>query len=474
MSEPTEIARDETSPPRLRFAPSPTGPFHVGGARSALWNWLYAHQQQGTFILRIEDTDAARNQDQWIDSIIGSLRWLGIEWDEGPYFQSQRTELYRVAGQRLYSAGQAYYCDCTSEQVEARNRAAGRPPGYDGFCRDRELGPGPGRALRFRTPDEGVTTFVDLIRGEPSFDNAITPDFVILKSDGGAIFILANVVDDIDLRITHVMRGEEHLPNTRNYVLLWQALGGGPLPVFVHMPVLVDEQRAKISKRTGKVSVEDYRAMGYLPEALRNYLVLLGWSPGDDREFLSLDEMIAEFSLDAINVSPAYFDLKRLDHFNGEYLRRLVPEGFADRVQDWFREQVLSPMASAVQTRAVTLADAMANLDFFVSEPVRYDPASWAKAMGGAGDVSAAAILDRFMEACEGVADDDWTAEALHALAAGVAEELGLKLNKAQAPVRVAITGRSVGPPLFESLVVLGRERTMARLRAARERCDAP
>jgi glutamyl-tRNA synthetase len=457
----------------LRFAPSPTGPFHVGGLRSALWNWLYVKQQQGTFILRIEDTDTARNEDRWVDSVLGSLRWLGIEWDEGPYFQSQRTDLYRAAAERLYARGNAYYCDCTAAQVQERNKVAGRPQGYDGFCRDRGLGPGEGHALRFRTPDEGVTTFVDLIRGEPSFDNAQAQDFVIVKSDGGAIFILANVVDDMDMHITHVLRGEEHLPNTPNYVRLWEALDGGPMPVFVHLPVLVDENRQKMSKRTGKVSVEDYRAMGYLPDALRNYIVLLGWSPGDDREFLSLDEMIAEFSLDAINSSPAFFDVKRLDHFNGEYLRKLSPEGFADLVQDWFREQVLSPMAEAVQTRAVTLADAMSNLDFFVSDPVRYDPASWDKAMRGAGDVSAVAILDRMIAAYDEVSDTEWRAEALHEVAARVADELGLKLNKAQAPVRVAITGRSVGPPLFESMVVLGRERSLNRLGAARDRCGS-
>ncbi len=468
------LSTPSAAAPRLRFAPSPTGPFHVGGARSALWNWLFVRQQEGTFILRIEDTDTARNEDQWIDSILGALRWLGIGWDEGPYFQSQRSELYRAAAERLYGEGKAYYCDCTSQQVQERNKAAGRPPGYDGLCRERGLEPGPGRALRFRTPDDGATSFVDLIRGEPSYDNALAQDFVIVKSDGGAIFILANVVDDIDMRITHVLRGEEHLPNTRNYVLLWDALGGGPHPVFAHLPVLVDEARAKLSKRTGKVSVEDYRTLGYLPEALRNYLVLLGWSPGDDREILSLDEMIAEFSLEAINSSPAYFDLKRLDHFNGEYLRMLEPEGFADRVQDWFREQYLSPMAEAVQTRAVTLAEAMSNLDFFVSDPVRYDPASWDKAMSGAGDVSAATILERMMAAFDGSGDGgDWKAESLHEAAARVADELGLKLNKAQAPVRVAITGRSVGPPLFESMVVLGRDRTMARLEAARNRCGS-
>jgi glutamyl-tRNA synthetase len=441
----------------------------VGGARSALWNWLYARQQHGTLILRIEDTDADRNQDQWIDGILRSLTWLGIDWDEGPFFQSQRGQLYQAAAERLYAEGHAYYCDCTSEEVQKRNAEAGRPPGYDGHCRDRGLGPGPGRALRFRTPDEGQTKVVDLIRGEPTWDNATIEDFVIVKSNGGAIFILANVVDDIDMRITHVMRGEEHLSNTPKYQLLWEALDGGALPVFIHLPVLVNEKRQKLSKRRDKVALEDYRDEGYLPEAMRNYLVLLGWSPGDDREVLTVEEMIAEFSLEALNNSPAFFDLKRLAHFNGECLRRLTPDEFASRTVNWFQMRVLDPMAALVQTRAVTLADAMGTVDFFVSEPVRYDPASWDKAMTS----DAARLLEEVIGRYDALGDDGWNAEALHDATEGIAGDFGLKLGKAQAPVRVAVTGRSVGPPLFESMVVLGRARTMARLRVARDRCSS-
>ncbi len=456
--------------PRLRFAPSPTGPFHVGGARSALWNWLYARQQRGTLILRIEDTDADRNQDQWIDGILRSLTWLSIDWDEGPFFQSQRGDLYQAAAERLYASGRTYYCDCTSEEVQRRNAEAGRPPGYDGYCRERARGPGPGRALRFRTPDEGETKVVDLIRGEPTWDNATIEDFVIVKSNGGAIFILANVVDDIDMRITHVMRGEEHLSNTPKYQLLWEALDGGALPVFIHLPVLVNEKRQKLSKRRDKVALEDYRGEGYLPEAMRNYLILLGWSPGDDREVLTVEEMLAEFSLEALNNSPAFFDLKRLAHFNGEYLRRLTPDEFASRTVDWFRMRVLDPMAELVQTRAVTLADAMATVDFFLSEPVRYDPASWDKAM----PPDAARLLEEVIKRYDALGDAAWKAETLHDATEAIAGDFGLKLAKAQAPVRVAVTGRSIGPPLFESMVVLGRARTMARLRAARDRCSSP
>jgi glutamyl-tRNA synthetase len=441
----------------------------VGGARSALWNWLYARQQHGTLILRIEDTDADRNQDQWIDGILRSLTWLGIDWDEGPFFQSQRGQLYQAAAERLHAEGHAYYCDCTSEEVQRRNAEAGRPPGYDGHCRDRGLGPGPGRALRFRTPDEGQTKVVDLIRGEPTWDNGTIEDFVIVKSNGGAIFILANVVDDINMRISHVMRGEEHLSNTPKYQLLWEALDGGALPVFIHLPVLVNEKRQKLSKRRDKVALEDYRDEGYLPEAMRNYLVLLGWSPGDDREVLTVEEMIAEFSLEALNNSPAFFDLKRLAHFNGEYLRRLTPDEFASRTVDWFRMRVLDRMAGLVQTRAVTLAEAMGTVDFFLSEPVRYDPASWDKAMTS----DAVRLLEEVINRYDALGDEGWNAEPLHDATEAIAGEFGLKLAKAQAPVRVAVTGRSVGPPLFESMVVLGRARTMARLRAARDRCSS-
>ncbi|MCL1800519.1 MAG: glutamate--tRNA ligase, partial [Promicromonosporaceae bacterium] len=271
-----------TSDIRVRFAPSPTGSFHVGGARSALFNWAVAKRSGGTFVLRIEDTDAARNKPEWTDMIISALASIGIgeadETFEGPYFQSANAPLHEAAAQRLYEQGAAYYCDCTRDDVVARTGS--QHLGYDGYCRERGLEPGPGRALRFRTPDDGETRVVDLIRGNPVFPNNVLEDFVIARSDGSAVFLLANVVDDIEMAITHVIRGEEHLPNTPKQQLLWQALGHTP-PVWAHLPVIVNEKRQKLSKRRDKVSVEDFIADGVLPEALVNYLMLLGWAPGN-------------------------------------------------------------------------------------------------------------------------------------------------------------------------------------------------
>jgi glutamyl-tRNA synthetase len=278
------------------------------------------------------------------------------------------------------------------------------------------------------------------------------------------------VVDDMEMRISHVIRGNDHLPNTPKYILLWEALDGGDLPVFAHLPMLVDASRKKLSKRKKhKVALEDYRDDGYLPEAMVNYLALLGWSPGGDREIISLEEMIAAFRLEDVVPSAAFFDVKKLGFVNGEYLRMLSADEFAARTSAWFRMRVLDPMAAHVQTRAVTLADAMGTVDFFVSEPLRYDPDAWSKAMGpGAGE-----LLEQMIAAYEALAEDGWTAQVLHETTAAVADDLGLKLNKAQAPVRVAVTGRSVGPPLFESMVVLGRSRTMTRLGTARDRCSS-
>jgi glutamyl-tRNA synthetase len=313
---------------RVRFAPSPTGMFHVGGARTALWNWLFARQHGGVFVLRIEDTDETRNEEQWVDNIHDALSWLDLGWDE-EYRQSEQAAAHAAAAERLYASGNAYYCDCTTEAVQAR-KPPGAPPGYDGFCRDRGLGPGPGRALRFRIPP-GRTVIDDVVRGRVEFDNdKLGGDFVIVKSNGGAIFYLANTVDDLDERVTHVMRAEEHLPNTPKNQLLWEALApdGPPPPVWAHVPVLINEARKKLSKRRDKVALESYRAEGYLAEAMRNYLCLLGWSPGGDREFLTLDEMIEEFSLEHVGTSPAFFDVKKLNAFNEHYIREMTPVEF--------------------------------------------------------------------------------------------------------------------------------------------------
>ncbi|MDQ1295504.1 MAG: glutamyl-tRNA synthetase, partial [Actinomycetota bacterium] len=306
---------------RVRFAPSPTGLFHVGGARSALFNWLLAKRSGGTFVLRIEDTDAARNRPEWTQGILGALDWIGIsEQDptfEGPYFQSQQGDRHAAAIEQLVASGLAYYCGCTREEITARN---GNPhSGYDGHCRDLGLAPGPGRALRFRTPTEGTTTVVDLIRGTPEFRNADLEDFVIARADGSPMFLLANVVDDLTMGITHVVRGEEHLSNTPKQQLLWQALGAERLPVWAHVPVLVNAKRQKLSKRRDKVALEDYRDEGYLPSAMKNYLMLLGWGPGDDQEILPWDQIAQRFRIEDVTPSPAFFDEAKLRAFNGEY-----------------------------------------------------------------------------------------------------------------------------------------------------------
>ncbi|MGH9067366.1 MAG: glutamate--tRNA ligase, partial [Acidimicrobiales bacterium] len=457
------------------MAPSPTGYFHVGSARAALYNWLFARQQGGTFILRIEDTDTDRGRDEWVSGITSALSWLGLDWDEGPYRQSERRKLYRDAAGRLFGSGHAYWCDCRREDIEARATARGGPPGYDRHCRDRGLAAGAGRALRFAVPDGGSTTVDDLIRGPVVVEHAKIDDFVLVRSDGAPLFLLANVVDDADMAVSHVIRGEDHLPNTPKYLLLWRALGSGPEPVFAHLPMLVNEKRQKLSKRRDPVALESYRDQGYLPEAMVNYLALLGWGPGGDREVLSLTELVAEFRLEAVNHSPAYFDPAKLRHFNGVYLRAMAVADFVAACGPWLEQAPWPPerfdpaaferLAPLVQERVETLSEVAGMVDFvFLAEP-DIDPASWERAV--AGYPLARTVLERASLVYAGC---PWEAETLHRLTAELAETLGAKLGKAQAPIRVAVTGRRVGPPLFEALEVLGRETVLARLGAALDR----
>ena len=461
-------------PLRLRFAPSPTGFFHVGGARTALYNRILATQHGGTLILRIEDTDAERNRPEWTQGIMDALRWIGAEWDEGPYFQSERAGLHRQAAERLHADGRAYYCDCTREQIEARTKG-NATPGYDGFCRDRALDPGPGRALRFRTPREGTTTVVDLIRGTPTFENRLIEDFVIQRGDGSATFILANVVDDMDMKVSHVIRGEEHLPNAPKALLLWEALGGGEPPVWGHVPVLVNEKRQKLSKRRDKVALESYRDEGYLADAMRNYLMTLGWAPPGDREIVPWEVILDTFRLEDVNSAPAFFDEKKLLAFNDEYIRASPVDHFILECQPWlvgpaapwapesFDPAVFAAAAPLVQERCKVLSAVPGYVDFLFLDEAPDDPASWTKAMTG----DAPAILDAALAAYDSC---PWDAAVLKGALEEIGAALGLKLAKAQAPVRVATMGRTVGLPLFESLVLLGRERTLARLRIARGR----
>jgi len=451
--------------------------FHVGSARSALQNWIYAQQHDGVFVLRIEDTDAARNRPEWTEGIISALDWIGIERGsyEGPYFQSAYADEHIAAATRLYGVGRAYYCDCPREAVLART--GNQHTGYDGFCRDRGLGPGAGRALRFRTPDEGETVVVDLVRGKPTFENKLIEDFVISRSDGSPLFLLANVVDDLSMGITHVIRAEEHLPNTPKQQLLWEALGATP-PIWAHVPVIVNEKRQKLSKRRDKVALEAYRDEGYLAAAMRNYLMLLGWAPSGDREIVPWSVVEAEYRIEEVNHAPAFFDVKKLRAFNGDYIRALSAGEFAAVCAPWlagtdtiapppwdpraFDPVAFAAVAPLAQTRIAVLSEIVEYVDFlFLDEPVK-DDASWMKAMkDGAPDIldAASAVF---------AALEDWSADALKAALERVGEERGLRLGKTQAPVRVAVTGRSVGLPLFESIEILGRERTLARLAAAR------
>jgi glutamyl-tRNA synthetase len=451
--------------------------FHVGGARSALQNWIFARQHDGVFVLRIEDTDAARNRPEWTEGIISALDWIGIERGgyEGPYFQSSYTAEHTAAATRLYAEGRAYYCDCTREAVLART--GNQHTGYDGFCRDRALGPGEGRALRFRTPNEGETVIVDMVRGKPTFENKLIEDFVIARSDGSPLFLLANVVDDISMGITHVIRAEEHLPNTPKQQLLWEALGVTP-PVWGHVPVIVNEKRQKLSKRRDKVALEAYRDEGYLAAAMRNYLMLLGWAPSGDREIVPWSVIEAEYRVEEVNHAPAFFDVKKLRAFNGDYIRALDPEEFAAVCAPWlcgtdtipappwepsaFDPDKFAAVAPLAQTRIAVLSEIVEYVDFlFLDEPVK-DDVSWMKAMkDGASDILDAATIAF-------AALETWSAEPLKEALERISEERELRLGKTQAPVRVAVTGRTVGLPLFESLEVLGRERTLARLAAAR------
>jgi glutamyl-tRNA synthetase len=445
--------------------------FHVGNARSLLLNWVVARQAGGSLVLRIEDTDAARSRPEWTQGIIDAMAWLGVgpQEYEGPYFQSAQLAKHREAVDGLLGRGLAYACDCRREDVTARTGDVNR--GYDGFCRDRGLEPGPGRAVRFRTPDDGSTVVVDLVRGTPRFDNALVEDFVIARGDGSPTFLLANVVDDVTMGITHVIRAEEHLSNAPKQQMLWAALGAGP-PVWAHTPILVNERRQKLSKRRDRVALEDFRAEGYLAEAMRNYLMLLGWAPSGNREIVGWDVIVSEFRLEDVNSASAFFDVRKLRAFNGEYVRAMPVEVFVSACRPWlagpaapwpaeaFDPEVFARVAPLAQTRLVVLSEVVGLVDFFFLDAPAVDPAAWAKAMKG----PAAGILAGAAAAYEAA---PWEAGVLKARLEEVGAAHELKLGKAQAPVRVAVTGRSVGLPLFESLEVLGRPATLARLHAA-------
>ncbi|WP_298209220.1 glutamate--tRNA ligase [Ferrimicrobium sp.] len=449
-------------PEKVRFAPSPTGFFHVGSARTILYNWLVARKSGGSLLLRIDDTDAERNREEWVDGIYRAIQWLGLDWDEGPIRQSSRIEQYQSVAFDLLHKGAAYWCDCTREAIEER-KAPGTPPGYDGFCRDRGLGQGPGRALRFRVPD-GPVIVSDLIRGEVTFPSGSIEDFVLLKSSLAPLYVLANVVDDIDFAITTVLRAEEHLPTTPKAVLIHQALAS-PIPRFGHLPVLVNEQRRKLSKRRDRVAVEDYRQLGYLPEPMINYLALLGWNPGDDREFFALDELVHAFTLERVGHSPAFFDEQRLLHFNKSYLASLSPAAFATVAHPFVAslialhaegEERFVQIAPEVQTRIGTLSELPAMIGFLFHFDPNYQEI--VKRLR-ADDIGYLARVSAALQDLE-----HFTEEEIETCLRDVAASLATSLRKLQAPIRLAITGAPVGPPLFSSMAILGQDECVTRL----------
>jgi glutamyl-tRNA synthetase len=467
----------------------------VGSARSALFNWFVARgASDGFFILRIEDTDESRDREEWADGIVSAMTWLGLDVNAGPFRQSDNAPEHALALEALLAGGFLYYCDCTVEQIAAR-KGENKTPGYDGFCRDRDLARGPTTALRFKTPRDGETVVHDLIRGDVAFANATIEDFVVARSSGTALYALANVTDDRNDEITHVIRGEEHLSNAPKQMLLWDALNQVsestvvPLPAYAHLPLLVDAQRKKLSKRKDPVATEFYRDEGYLSEAFVNYLALLGWSPRGDEEIVPLATMIEQFRLEDVSHSPAFFDVKKMTHMNGTYIRALSAEEFLDRSGPWvhpgdfdwrpsdreppwrddeFDSALYARVAPLVHERVATFAEIPTMVAFFFTEQLVFDEAAFEKSIKN--DPLGQALLALCVER---LADARWDAASLHHEVVEIGEALGLNLRKAQAPLRCAVTGALVGPPLFESLEILGREKTLRRIREALDRVSA-
>jgi glutamyl-tRNA synthetase len=447
-----------TQPVRVRFAPSPTGYLHVGGARTALFDWLFARKNKGTFVLRIEDTDLERSNEDMTRGILDALNWLGLNWDEGPFYQSQRLDLYRTAARRLAEKGHAYFCTC---QAGSHNRT----------CRERAANAARDGAIRFKVP-EGAVTFHDGVFGEITVESETIEDFVLLRSDGSPTYHISVVVDDIDMRITHVIRGADHISNTPKQILLYRALDA-TLPIFAHLPLILGPDKTRLSKRHGATSVTSYQEQGILPQAFMNFLALLGWSPGNDREMFDANELIANFSLEGISKANAVFNNDKLSWFNAQYIAHLPhdilsthlkPEfqkaglwhdSFENERLEWFRS-----MIDLLRPRAKVLPDFVRQSRMFIQPMVEFDFAAVEKFLK---DPKIVAYLKTLAERLEQL--PDFNMKSTESCVRTLAEELGIKAGVLLNAARVAVTGQAVAPGMFDVMMLVGRDKTVARLR---------
>ncbi len=455
-----------------RFPPSPTGYLHIGGARTALFNWLFARNRGGKFILRIEDTDVERSTEESVKAILDAMQWLELNWDEGPYFQTQRLDIYREYAQKLVDSGCAYWCECTPEELENRRNAAmaeGRKPKYEGTCRTKGIGPGPQRVLRFRSPDSGTTVLRDIIKGPIVFDNSELDDLVIVKSDGIATYNFAVVVDDITMGVTHVIRGDDHVNNTPRQILIYQALGA-KLPEFGHVPMIHGEDRSPLSKRHGATSVMEYKNMGFLPEALLNCLVRLGWSYGD-QELFSRSELIEKFTLENVGKSPSIFTMEKLLWLNAHYIKEKRPEDMVALIRPFLAQRnypdkpdgYIAGAVRTLQARSRTLVEMADAMRFYMVNEIEFDP-------DAAGKFLTPEVRECFVRLISELSGlEVFDEKSLEPVFRKIAADLAMKLGKIAQPVRVALTGSTISPGLFEIIEVLGKQTVLKRLRKALE-----
>ena len=462
------------APVRVRFAPSPTGHLHVGGARTALFNWLYARHHRGTFVLRIEDTDRSRSTDENIVAIVEALTWLGLDWDEGPpalgYRQTERFAIYREHAQRMLAAGRAYYCDCSPELLDQERQAAqtrNETFRYSGRCRERRLTAG---ALRLRIPTEGATVVNDMIHGPVTFDHGQLDDWILVRTDGTPTYNFCVVVDDVTMRITHVIRGDDHLSNTPKQILCYEALGYA-VPEFAHVALILGKDKSRLSKRHGATSVQAFRDAGFPADALVNYLARLGWSHGD-QEVFSRAELVELFDIKNVATSAAVFDATKLEWLSQHYLKTMPGDRLADLATPFIRAAGLTPpegrarfvgMLDTLRERAKTLVELVEQGRFYFERPSAYEPKGAQKFLTAEGARRLGLMIERFE------AEPEFTAAAVERVVRGLTDELGLKLVDLAQLARLAVTGRTASPPIFDVLGLIGRDESLARLRRARE-----